>query len=216
MRGTRAEAIRRLRLGDIKKVLRSRYGHILPDDDAGRADLELLLDVVSFVPDSGNRMKYQIEIWAPWMGAQESFHLIAAVQRKPDYLRKITAADLGAKLNLTWNERQKLSIRTISAVGLTQEFAERRKERRREKARDRKARQRRKAGAKSRIAYRSTALAHLKPWERQGISRATWYRRRETVRKTSASRNKLLDSSVTNLSQVSVERERNSRKRVAG
>lgn len=120
----------------------------------------------------------------------------------------------GAKLNLTWNERQKLSIRTISAVGLTpEESAERRKERRREKARDRKARQRRKAGAKSRIAYRSTALAHLKPWERQGISRATRYRRRETVRETSASRNKLLDSSVTNLSQVSVERERNSRKR---
>jgi hypothetical protein len=37
-------------------------------------------------------MKNQIEIWAPWMDAQESYHLIGNVQRKPDYLRKITAA----------------------------------------------------------------------------------------------------------------------------
>jgi len=32
------EAIRRLRYGDLKKVLRWRYGPVLPDDDAGRAD----------------------------------------------------------------------------------------------------------------------------------------------------------------------------------
>ena len=68
----KAEAIRRLPVGDLKKVLRSRYGHTLPDDDAGREDLELLLDLVSFVPDARFRMKNVIEVWAPWMDIEES------------------------------------------------------------------------------------------------------------------------------------------------
>ena len=43
---SRAEIIRRLRLGDLQKFLRFRYGHTLPDDDAGREDLhELLLPI---------------------------------------------------------------------------------------------------------------------------------------------------------------------------
>ena len=39
--------IRRLRLGDVQKVLRQRYGHTLPDDDAGREDLRELLMPIS-------------------------------------------------------------------------------------------------------------------------------------------------------------------------
>jgi hypothetical protein len=46
------DKIRSLRLGNLRTVLRDRYGHTLPDDDAGLADLELLLDVVSFVSAS--------------------------------------------------------------------------------------------------------------------------------------------------------------------
>jgi hypothetical protein len=189
------ESLRRRRLGDLKRVLRHRYGHELPDDDAGRADLELLLDVVSFAPNARNRMKCIIETWAPWMYTAESYELVESILRKPEYLRKIKAADLGAKLNLTWEERQSLVIRTIAPADLTpDEFEERRKERRREKARARQARQRHKAGAKSRIS----SLARLKPWERLGISRRTWYRRRGTDGGTSPSRHKLLHSSVTN------------------
>jgi hypothetical protein len=103
------ESLRRRRLGDLKRVLRHRYGHELPDDDAGRADLELLLDVVSFAPNARNRMKCIIETWAPWMYTAESYELVESILRKPEYLRKIKAADLGAKLNLTWEERQKPS-----------------------------------------------------------------------------------------------------------
>ena len=38
-----AETIRRLKLGDVMKVCRDRYGLELPDDDAGRDDLEIML-----------------------------------------------------------------------------------------------------------------------------------------------------------------------------
>lgn len=197
-----AEGIRRLRLGDLRNIFRARYGPVLPDDDAGRADLELLLDCVSFVPDPKYRMKNIIEVWAPWMDTPEAYELVEAVLRKPDYIRKIKADDLGKLINLTYAERKKLGIRTIAPADLTpEEFEEKRKERRKEKESARQTRRRRKAGAKSRTA----SLAHVKPWEREGISRATWYRRRETGRETGPYANKLLDSKRTELSRVSVE-----------
>src|SRR5215467_925030 len=195
---SKQEAIRRLRLGEIKKLLRSRYGHTLPDDDAGLADLELMLDCVSFVPNARFRMKNIIEVWAPWMDTAASHALVEAVLRKPHYLSKITAAELGNRLNLTWKEREKLAIRTIAPANLTQnEFDEKRGEQRKARARARQSRKRRKTGVKSRTAYRTTSLAHLRPWEKLGISRRTWYRRRGTADGTSPSRNKLFDSSVT-------------------
>ena len=52
---------------------------------------------------------------------------------------------------------------------------------RREQRREAEAQRRRKAGVRSRAEYEAGSLAALKPWENEGISRATWYRRaRET------------------------------------
>jgi hypothetical protein len=191
---SKTDMTRRLRLGDLRKVLRFRYGPTLPDDDAGRDDLELLLDVVSFAPDARRRMKNIIETWASWMSTKESYELVDHVLRKPDYLRKIKKDQLGEKLNLTYQERQALGIRTIAPADLTpEEFEERRKERRREKDRERKRHRRCKAGVKSRTVYLATSLAQLKPWEREGISRRTWERRRTrgAPRVASVSANKL-------------------------
>jgi hypothetical protein len=171
------EAIRRLRLGDIKKLLLARYGHTLPDDDAGLADLELMLDCVSFVPNARFRMKNIIEVWAPWMDSRQSFGLTENVLRKPDHLRKITATELGNRLNLTWHERQKLTIRTIAPANLTHdEFEEKRREQRKARARARQSRKRRKAGICSRISYLATSLSKQQPWKSEGISRRTWER----------------------------------------
>ena len=41
------ELIRRLRYGALLKLFRRRWGHVLPDDDAGRDDLWLLVTNVS-------------------------------------------------------------------------------------------------------------------------------------------------------------------------
>ena len=213
---SKQEAIRRLRLGEIKKLLRSRYGHTLPADDAGLADLELMLDCISFAPNARFRMKNIIEVWAPWMDSRESFDLVENVLRKPHYLRKIDAAELGNRLNLTWKEREKLAIRTIAPADLTQdEFDQKRREQRKARARARQSRKRRKAGVKSRTAYRTASLAHLRPWEKLGVSRRTWYRRRGTGDGTSPSRNKLFDSSVTQLCHGVEESQGLPRKKVA-
>jgi hypothetical protein len=213
-----SEALRRRRLGDLKRVLRSRYGHTLPDDDAGRDDLELLLDVVSFVPNARYRMKNIIQTWAAWMSTNESYELVEHVLRKPRYLRKIKAAQLGDRLSLTYREREALGIRTIRPGDLTPEqFEERRKEKRKAKKRALKERARRKAGVKSRIVYLATSLSRQKPWQREGISRRTWERRRaRDASVASAASHKLLVSGETDLRHFrKLRASGNSRKGVA-
>jgi hypothetical protein len=173
----KSETLRRLRLGDLQKVIRWRYGPVLPDDDAGREDLHELLLPVSLGQGDWRKMKNAIEIWAPWMNAGEALEFINRVNRTPDYLRKPTASVLGEKLRLLNHERETLGIRTIKPVDLTDEQL---LEQRKAKKRARDERRRRKAGKKPRDAYLANALTRLKPWEAEGVSRRTWFRKRGT------------------------------------
>jgi len=52
---SKAEIIQRLILGDLCRILRYRYGATLPDDDAGRDDLELLLRLAALSPLAADR-----------------------------------------------------------------------------------------------------------------------------------------------------------------
>ena len=171
------EMIRRLRLGDLKRLLRSRYGHTLPDDDAGREDLRLLLWTISMGQGDWTKLKNAIEVWAPWMDTDEALQLIDEINGTPDYLRKPRARLLGEKLGLKNHERQALGIRTIAPIDMTDEQMA---EQRRAMKRARKLSRRRAKGSMPREAYLANSLARKRPWEIEGISRATWYRRRET------------------------------------
>jgi hypothetical protein len=175
----KAETIRRLRLGDLKRVYRSRYGHTLPDDDAGRADLYELLLVISLGDGHQRKMKNAIEIWAPWMGADEARQLVDNINRTPDHLRRVSAGKMGEKLNLQNWERERLGVRTIAPVDMTPEQL---KVQRKAKDRDRKWRERRAAQKKPREAWLANCLSRTKPWERQGIKRRQWERNRAAKR----------------------------------
>ena len=66
------EKLRRLRYGCFIRLFRHRYGHHLPNDDAGTDDLWLLIQNVSLVPfDWERRVRNTIETWAPWMSADD-------------------------------------------------------------------------------------------------------------------------------------------------
>jgi len=173
----REETIRRLRLGDLQKVLRWRYGPTLPDDDAGRDDLRLLLQTISIGQGDWTKLKNAIEVWAPWMNAAEALQLIDEVNRTPDYLRKPKARPLGEKLGLLNSERIRLGLRTIAPIDMTDEQLE---EQRRNRKRAREQHRRRAKGITPRDVYLANSLTKLKPWRAAGISRATWFRRRET------------------------------------
>jgi hypothetical protein len=88
----------------------------------------------------------------------------------------------GDVLQLTSAEREVLLIRTMDA---TDETAAMRRVRlkaiRNEKAKLSKAKSRRNTGMLSRSVYLASALAASRPWEREGISRRTWERRRKAV-----------------------------------
>ena len=206
-RRSKHEIIRRLRLGDLQKFLRFRYGRTLPGDDAGRDDLHELLLPISLGPDgSTEKMKNAIEVWAPWMDSGEAMQLIDRVNRTPSYLRLPTARQLGERLPVTNQERERLNLQTIKPFDMSDEQLT---ELRKTRDRARKLLQRQAAGSKPRAEYLANSLTKQKPWESEGISRATWYRKR---RETSASAVKLLNTPDTPVSLSNLHRPKRSQR----
>jgi len=92
-----------------------------------------------------------------------------------NYQRRWRSSTLGKELNYSEAEWHMLRLRTVGPTGMTPE------ERRRISDTARKERARRRKGAKTRAHYEGASLSRQKPWEKEGISRASWYRRnRET------------------------------------
>jgi hypothetical protein len=70
---SKRETIRRLRVGDVRRVLQHRCGATLPDDDAGRDDLDLLLRLHAVASNAAEKkMRCEVEISAPWMPKAEA------------------------------------------------------------------------------------------------------------------------------------------------
>jgi hypothetical protein len=175
---SRSEKIRRLRLSNLRKLFRDRYGPEFPDDDAGREDLYELLLPTSVGTHAAVKMAKVIEVWAPWMGQGDAAELIDRINRKPIWERKPNAKELGTRLRVTNSERNRLKLWTIAPYNMNrQDLLAQRKAR----ATERMRRLRQVRGARSRTAYLANSASRQKPWEKQGIGRATWYRKnRET------------------------------------
>lgn len=90
-----------------------------------------------------------------------------------------SADDLGRYLKLDYETRQRLGITTIGSYD-----ADKRERRRRRKERDREAKafKRRQQGAKTRAEYEAASISKAKPWEAEGISRKTWYKRQKAAK----------------------------------
>jgi hypothetical protein len=105
------ELIRRLRYGALIRLFRHRWGHVLPNDDAGRDDLWLLVNNVSLAAaDPEKKMHHVIEMWAPWMSAEEREAYVRHVWGLDIYERTPTAKELGQRLGLTNAEREALKL----------------------------------------------------------------------------------------------------------
>jgi hypothetical protein len=106
--------------------------------------------------------------------AHEVERTIRYVNRNP---RRFTARRLGTLLKLTEDERTILSITTIRADGVTDEDMA---HTRRALAAERMRKRRCAKAMKPRGAYLENSLSQTKPWKAEKISRATWFRHRET------------------------------------
>jgi hypothetical protein len=164
-----------LRLADLATLFRSRYGRELPDDDAGRDDLRIALNHLACLAHPRSHITNWIEIWAPWLTAAEQRDLVPPILANP---QRYKADALAWRLRLTMEQRTVLGITTIGAIDMPKA---QRSKRRREYQRKWQAGKRRKQGMKPRKMYEEQSISRAQPWKLEGVSRATWYRRkRET------------------------------------
>jgi hypothetical protein len=168
-KATGGNPVTRVRLRELERIFRLRYGRILPDDDAGRDDLILAAHHIAQM--RGEIVKHIVcwaSLWAPWMAQEEAKALAEEIAAAP---RKFKATTLGCRLRLTDVERTALRITTIRAVDVSaDEMGARRKQRDRERKRKTRQRQR---------VTKSAPMSKSRPWQAWGISRATWYRHRK-------------------------------------
>jgi hypothetical protein len=165
-------SIASLRVAELARLFKARYGNVLPDDDAGRDDAAIMVHhLAALTGDPRPRVMGFIELRCPWMPIAEAKALLVETIAKP---RRWRADKLAWRLRLTSADRATLKITTIGAVDKPK--SERWHERQ-ERTRAVKEGRRRAAGARKREEYEAASLARAQPWKALGISRRTWYRR---------------------------------------
>ncbi|MBN9039851.1 MAG: hypothetical protein J0H38_01070 [Rhizobiales bacterium] len=160
-----------LRSSELERLFKHRYGDMLPDDDAGRDDLFVMLCHLARCHDAKRKMTGWARRWAPWFGDEERNLLVARILGSPHTWKPDTLAH---KLGLTMADRMQLRIKTIGAVDLDQQG---RKARRALNDKKHKEAKRRAAGAIPRAEYEANSFSRTKPWEAVGMSERTWRRK---------------------------------------
>ena len=119
-----------LRVAELRRLFESRYGDTLPDDDAGRDEVFVMVNhLARRAGDQRMRIASWCEMRAPWMRGDELEEMIAKALTNPLRWR---ADALAGRLNLTLAERTRLRITTIGATDRTKtERAADRRERKR-------------------------------------------------------------------------------------
>jgi hypothetical protein len=164
--------VAKLRITDIDWYLHHRYGAGLPNDDAGREDLVLLLNHIAQNRENPyNKMIRAARLWALWMPRAEAEALVAQILEKP---RRYQAKTLGRLMRLTRQEHQLGHIQTIRPFD--KDDAEVAEETRR-KDREKKRAKRQRNGAVSREEYLANSKSRSEPWKPLGMSRPTYYRK---------------------------------------
>lgn len=158
-----------IRVDELERLFHHRYGAQLPDDDAGRDDLFVLLNHCAYYADAKPRMLTAAASWAPWIRADALDDLIADIIARPLRWR---ADKLAQRLGLDDATRTRLGITTIGAIDVS---AEQRRARRKEQNRLAKESKRRAEGIQPRPANRETRAGQARAL---GISERTWRRRR--------------------------------------
>jgi hypothetical protein len=144
---------------DIVSLFESRFGRVLPDDDAGMDAVRLLAQHYLGLNVGAEQVtKTNLRLWAPWLTD------IARVMNDTGKAKTPSAAQLGRQWRVTAEEVVALGLTTITAYTVTQDGE-----------RTRQARRRRKAGAGTKRGRPKSV--GLKPWQIAGASsKAAYYR----------------------------------------
>jgi hypothetical protein len=160
----------------LERLISARYAGQLPNDDAGADDLWIAAQLTRRLGgDISKNVVAWARRWASWCTEAEARALAGHVV---DHPYEFTADILAQKLGLTYVERQALGISAIGAIDVDREERERR---RRHRSRANEKQKRRDDGIRPRELFEEGSANSTRPWEAEGISRATWYRRRARV-----------------------------------
>ena len=119
-----------------------------------------------------------LQLAAERMGGALTEAEAIAVLEQADDMRQQRAADrLAWFLGVTYPQRQKLGITTIGSTDINERTRAALRKRRRRLYHEHRRRSR---GVRPRADYEANSLSRAKPWEAEGMSRRTWYRRRGT------------------------------------
>jgi hypothetical protein len=165
------ETKRRLAVGELSRLFRMRYGGDydwrFPDDDAGHEDLMILAHHYASNPMALPRI---IRQRAPWADAD------AVMEEVTSNPQRYQPAVLGRLLGYTGREWRAWRTKMIASIDMTK--AER-SEFSTNLSNERRRIKRRRSGMQSRKQYLAqNSLSREKPWLAEGVSKATWYRRR--------------------------------------
>ncbi|MBW5438612.1 hypothetical protein FXB41_28770 [Bradyrhizobium canariense] len=192
--GKNRSPIANLRLVELERIFRDRFGKFIPANEAGNAALQVLAD--GFVLAGGNgaaRFAGFVSARAPWASSSVEDILNASATCS----RWQSADQIAWRIQLSAADRSRLRVRTIGAVGIT---ARQRKGAARARKIKLQAAKREASGA----TPRAKSLVKTEPWTEAGISRATWYRRLEKSSETISVPISILD--ITRTEIVSPER----------
>jgi hypothetical protein len=171
-RTLRLNAIAVKRVAVLERYFELRYGRSLPDDDAGREDLVILLNHIAQNPiDPQGKMRRAIHTWAWWMDHDERQELVERIAAKP---RWYTASKLGKLLRLTEAEHALIGAETVWPFDAT---AEDMNAKSKQNDREYQKTRRRSAGAVSREEYEANSKSRTEPWKALNMSRPTYYRK---------------------------------------
>jgi hypothetical protein len=173
--GRKKPSITALREAELNREFTDRYrAHVLPDDDAARDDIELMLHhLARRAGDPAHRIAKWIDQRAPWFTGVDRATMVERVLATP---LKFKADTVAKRIGLTAERRARLNIRTIGAIDQT---AAEREAASKARKREAKRKSRRAGGMKPRAEYLATSVERAKPWEQEGVSRRTWYHRQK-------------------------------------
>lgn len=167
----RRYSVAALRLGELYRLARHRWGHVIPEEaDGARVFIRVVANTLAgLVGDPADRIRKTIDLLAPWLDDDEVDEIVDLAELS---MTRYTADSIGVAVDLDSATRTQLKIRTIGAIDCP---AEDRLEirRRKHRAREAKRRAKKRAAAAPRIN-----LTELRPWDAIGVSRATYYRHR--------------------------------------
>ncbi len=198
------------RLREIERLIGARHGSLFDTDDAD-VYLRPVCRLRRRIYENKNGKSsfkdifLSLKDWASVRMPLITEKAIENVVREVMLDSRIETPDqLGIALRLSYVERSAHRITTIGSFDLNKAGRARlRKNKKRIRDRERARQRRRRLGALTRSAYLANSATSKQPWLDEGISRATYYRRRANIDETTASPSKLAIREATDLSHSS-------------